>query len=84
MSIEKLNSFLLSDIPEVVNTTKRAQLLIDKRLANQISNDEFDELMADLTNIDNINRSMISLEAYRELAELVSTIISIKSTISLF
>lgn len=84
INTETLNQLLVCNIPEVVEmaskTTKYAMQLHNQ----EITKDEFDDLIDDLTRIDNIDRSMISLERYREIMTAIAVILKLKSIVSLF
>lgn len=81
ISTENLNDLLLSKIPEVADAARRANELVVEYQAGQISKSEFEELIDDLTNIDNIDRSMISLERYNELMTALTIIVTLKTLI---
>lgn len=83
MSTEVLNKLLVSEIPQVAEAAQRAQLLTAELTAGKLTKDEFDELIDDLTSIDNIDRAMITLEWYREIAKAFQIIMTLKSLTSL-
>lgn len=83
MSTERLNDLLVSEIPEVVEAAQRATQLVARFKAKELTKDEFDELIDDLTRIDNIDRSMITMEAFRELVEAFTIIVALKSLASI-
>jgi transcriptional regulator of nitric oxide reductase len=84
ISTEHLNDLLLSKIPEVADAARRANELIIEYQSHQISKSEFEELIDDLTNIDKIDRSMISLERYNELMTALKIIVTLKTLIPMF
>lgn len=84
ISTEHLNDLLLSKIPEVADAARRANELIIEYQAGQLSKSEFEELIDDLTNIDKIDRSMISLERYNELMIALKLIVTLKTLIPMF
>lgn len=83
MSTEFLNKLLFSEIPEVVEAAKRAKQLVIRLESKELTKDEFDELIDDLTRIDNIDRSMITMEAFREIVQAFEVIMTLKSLASL-
>lgn len=84
VSTETLNQLLVSKIPEVKEAAERAKELVLRLEAKEISKSEFDELIDDLTRIDNIDRSMISLQRYNEIMMAIKIILTLKSLTSLF
>ena len=83
MSTQLLNNLLISEIPEVAQAAHRAQVLMARRISNELTQDEFEELIDDLANIDNIDRSMITLETYREIVQAFEIIMALKGAASL-
>ena len=84
VSTETLNQLLVSKIPEVKEAAERAKELVLRLKANEINKSEFDELIDDLTRIDKIDRSMITLQRYNEIMAAVKIIITLKSLTSIF
>lgn len=83
ISTETLNQLLVSKIPEVKEAAERAKELVLRLKSGEISKDEFDELIDDLTRIDNIDRAMISLQRYNEIMTAINIIIMLKSLTSI-
>lgn len=84
ISTETLNQLLVSKIPEVKEAAERAKELVIRYEADEITKDEFDELIDDLTRIDNIDRAMITLQRYNEIMAAIKIIITLKSLTSVF
>lgn len=84
ISTETLNQLLVSKIPEVKEAAERAKELVDRLEKDEITKSEFDELIDDLTRIDNIDRDMISLQRYNEIMAAIKIILMLKSLTSLF
>jgi len=84
VSTETLNKLLVSKIPEVKEAAERAKELVIRLEANEITKSEFDELIDDLTRVDNIDRSMITLERYNEIMTAIKILITLKSLTSIF
>ena len=84
VSTQTLNQLLVSKIPEVKEAAERAKELVLRLEAKEITKSEFDELIDDLTRIDNIDRAMISLQRYNEIMAAVKIIITLKSLTSIF
>ncbi|PPD52559.1 MAG: hypothetical protein CTY12_06350 [Methylotenera sp.] len=83
MSTQFLNTLLVSEIPEVVEAAQRAQQITARYEAEELTADEFKELIDDLVNIDRIDRSMITVEAFREIKQAFDIIMTLKSITSL-
>lgn len=83
MSTQLLNDLLVSEIPEIAEAAQRAQQITARYEAQEITADEFKELIDDLTNIDNIDRSMITIEAFREIKKAFDIIMTLKALASL-
>lgn len=84
MSVEVLNKLLISEIPEVVTAAQRADVITSKFQSGELTKSEFDELIDDITKIDNIDRNMVNIEIYREIKQAFDVIMTLKSLTSLF
>ena len=84
MSVEVLNKLLISEIPEVVTAAQRADVITSKFQSGEQTKSEFDELIDDITKIDNIDRNMVNIEIYREIKQAFDVIMTLKSLTSLF
>jgi hypothetical protein len=51
--------------------------------SNTISKSEFDDLIDDLTNIEDINEEMFTVECYREIAVAFKIITTLKTIVSI-
>lgn len=84
VSTETLNQLLVSKIPEVKEAAERAKELVLRLEAKEITKSEFDELIDDLTRIDNIDRAMITLQRYNEIMMAIKILVTLKSLTSIF
>lgn len=78
-----LTPLLSSNIPEIVSAANEAIILLDQLKDNKITKSEFDELIDDLTLMDNINRDMITLEVYIDIQRAFVFIMTLKSITTL-
>lgn len=83
MSTQLLNDLLVSEIPEVAEAAQRAQQITARYEAQELTADEFKELIDDLANIDRIDRSMMTIEAFREIKKAFDIIMTLKALASL-
>jgi hypothetical protein len=84
-----IRQYLTNEIPSIqqIPTTKyamdKALEYIDMLQSNTISKSEFDDLIDDLTNIEDINEEMFTVECYREIAVAFKIITTLKTIVSI-
>lgn len=74
----EISDLLFSPIPEVQDLAGRAERYRVEYETGKISKTEYLDLLDDLISLKDINEEMISLEATRELWQIVSIIKNIK------
>ena len=83
MTNEFLNDLILSPIPEISDAANLATNYLRMYTDKEISNDEFDDLITDLANIDNIYSQMLSVEVKSELMRALNLILTLKAVTNL-
>lgn len=83
MTNEFLNDLLLSPIPEISEAANLATNYLSMYQDKQINKEEFDELITDLTNIDNIYSEMLNVEVKSELTQALTLILKLKAITNL-
>lgn len=78
-----LTPLISSDIPEVSTAATEAVLLLNQLKNGAINKAEFDELIDDLTIMDNISKDMVTLEVYVEIQKAFAFILTLKSIAAL-
>lgn len=76
----------MSNIPQIPTTnyaTEKALEYIAMLQSNDISKSEFDDLIDDLTNIEDINKEMFTVECYRDIALAFKIITTLKTIVSI-
>jgi hypothetical protein len=79
MSTTFLNNLLVSEIPEIVLSANRAAEILTRYEKQEISKSEFDELIDELTNLNNISVAMINVETQREIVSAFNLILTLKA-----
>jgi hypothetical protein len=62
-----IEQMLISPIEEVVDIANKAAQFNEMFIAGEISGQEFNDLLSDLTKLDNINQQMIEVERWNEI-----------------
>ena len=83
MTNEFLNDLILSPIPEISDAANLATNYLRMYTDKEISKDEFDDLITDLANIDNIYSQMLSVEVKSELMRALNLILTLKAVTNL-
>lgn len=73
-----------SSVPEVADAATRALELVNLLEKNEITAEEFDDLIDDVINIEKINQNMNELELNRQIVIVVQTILTLKTLMSVF
>ncbi len=73
-----------SSVPEVADAAIRSLELVTLLENNEITSEEFDDLIDDVLNIEKINQNMSELELNRQIVVFVQTILTLKSLMSIF
>jgi AAA15 family ATPase/GTPase len=81
--MKQIKELLKSDIPLVVQTTKRALELKGKYDNHEISEQEFNDLILDITRIDTIDENMYSLDMMSKIYTAFQVILTIKTFASI-
>lgn len=83
MTNDFLNELLISPIPEISDAANLATNYLSMYQDKQINKEEFDELITDLTNIDNIYSEMLDVEVKSELTQALTLILKLKAITNL-
>ncbi len=84
MSIaNQINKLLVSEIPQISKAARRANQFTEELEGNLITKDEYDNLLEDLLRLDKIDQSMVTLEAYREIAKAYQILLTLKTLTTL-
>lgn len=83
MTNDFLNELLLSPIPEVAEAANLATNYLRMYTDKEINKEEFDELISDLANIDNIYSEMLDVEVKSELTRAINLILKLKAVSNL-
>lgn len=83
MTNDFLNDLLISPIPEISDAANLATNYLSMYQDKQINKEEFDELITDLTNIDNIYSEMLDVEVKSELTQALTLILKLKAITNL-
>jgi hypothetical protein len=83
MTNEFLNDLILSPIPEISDAANLATNYLRMYTDKEISQEEFDDLITDLANIDNIYSQMLSVEVKSELMRALNLILTLKAVTNL-
>ena len=79
MSATFLNKLLISEIPEINLSAKRAAEILERYKKRELNKTEFDELIDDVTSLNNISLAMINIEIQREIVSAYNLILTLKS-----
>ena len=83
MTNDFLNDLLISPIPEISDAANLATNYLSMYQDKQINKEEFDELITDLTNIDNIYSEVLDVEVKSELTQALTLILKLKAITNL-
>lgn len=83
MTNDFLNDLLLSPIPEVAEAANLATNYLRMYNDKEINKEEFDELISDLANIDNIYSEMLDVEVKSEITRAINLILKLKAVSNL-
>ena len=80
---DTMNNLLVSNVPEISKAAKRANQYLEELEGNKITPTEYDDLIDDLIRLDRIDKSMVTLEVYREIVKAYQYLATLKSLTSL-
>lgn len=83
MTNDFLNDLLISPIPEVAEAANLATNYLRMYTDKEINKEEFDELISDLANIDNIYSEMLDVEVKSEITRAINLILKLKAITNL-
>lgn len=83
MTNDFLNDLLISPIPEVAEAANFATNYLRMYTDKEINKEEFDELISDLANIDNIYSEMLDVEVKSEITRAINLILKLKAITNL-
>lgn len=82
-NLEVLNELSKSHIPEVKALVENYKIIQLKLETKEITLDEYNELVDDLCQLDDIKKEMLELEVVRVVMDVINTLKSLKATMSL-
>ena len=82
-SMPTLNPLLTSKISEVRQAAEQAANLSEQLKAGDLTQSEFDELIDDITRIEQINKDMFNLTVYMDIQKAFQIILTLKSIVTL-
>ena len=81
--IEQVNELKTSHISAIATAATSALQLYDQVINNQISNEEFEDLLNDVVNLHNIQIDMYEIETIRLITKAYHTILTLKTLASI-
>lgn len=79
----KIQDLMQSDIPLIADTATKARQYTIAYKNGQLTKEEYDDLIKDLTNLSVIDKELFKIEVYRQICEAFEIIIALKSVASL-